>query len=83
MNNIDNDVLKKIVPLIFKIINNFLFIFSLFYIKEFMGDEKCVIYEKCVKSYNELINCDKETDYKICLGGCIENFGHILKIIFH
>ncbi len=46
-----------------------------------MGDEKCVIYEKCVKSYNELINCDKEADYKICLGGCIENFSHILKII--
>jgi hypothetical protein len=41
---------------------------------------KCEIYEKCIASYNELINCDEDTDYKICLGSCIEQFNRILQM---
>jgi len=40
----------------------------------------CKIFEKCVKSYKDLINCDEGSDYKMCLKSCIDNFSNILQM---
>lgn len=41
---------------------------------------ECEIFEKCTASYKNLINCDKETDYKVCLKSCIDNFSNVLQM---